>query len=83
MNKTSAAGEEDDGSMTQAHMEGFKSALRRSLEQHAQQGHHSQTISSTSFATPKKATIKSRYQGSGGLASKINYDMDMDLQEDL
>ena len=66
--------------MTAAHLEGFKNYLRRSLEQQVQ---HQQTSSSASFATPKKATIKSRYHGSAGTSHRINHDMDLDSHQDI
>ncbi|KAG0206680.1 DNA-directed DNA polymerase alpha subunit pol12 [Mortierella sp. GBA30] len=75
-------GEEDEGSMT-AHMDGFKGHLRRTLEQQSQQQNQAQTTSSTAFATPKKATIKSRYHGSAGSAQRINHDMDLDHHQDV
>ncbi|KAF9275894.1 DNA-directed DNA polymerase alpha subunit pol12 [Mortierella alpina] len=80
MNATSTTTDGDDGSMTAAHLEGFKSYLRRSLEQQVQQH---QTSSSASFATPKKATVKSRYHGSVGASQRINHDMDLDPHQDV
>ncbi|KAF9572957.1 DNA-directed DNA polymerase alpha subunit pol12 [Mortierella alpina] len=80
MNATSTATDDDDGSMTAAHLEGFKSYLRRSLEQQVQQ---QQTASSASFATPKKATIKSKYHGSVGTSQRINHDMDLVPHQDV
>ncbi|GJJ78996.1 DNA polymerase alpha subunit B [Entomortierella parvispora] len=81
MNKTNAGGDEDE-SLSSANLEGFKSHLRRTLEQqanmHLQQGYSAQPSSST-FAATKKATIKSRYnQGPSVSATRMNYDIDMD-----
>jgi len=81
MNRTNAGGDEDE-SLSTANLEGFKSHLRRTLEQqanlHLQQGYNAQSSSST-FATTKKATIKSRYnQGPSAPAPRMNYDVDMD-----
>ncbi|KAF9189903.1 DNA-directed DNA polymerase alpha subunit pol12 [Haplosporangium sp. Z 767] len=84
MNVTNSTGDEDDGSMTAAHLEGFKNSLRRTLEQQSQQVHQYQAQSSsstsTSFATPKKATIKSKYHSSATAIPRFN-DMDLDQQD--
>ncbi|KAG0297133.1 DNA-directed DNA polymerase alpha subunit pol12 [Dissophora globulifera] len=72
MNRTSTTGDDDDGTMTPAHLEGFKSSLRRTLEQKSQQ-QTSQTQSTT------RATIKSRYHTSAAVPPpKTSYDMDLD-----
>ncbi|KAG0052842.1 DNA-directed DNA polymerase alpha subunit pol12 [Gryganskiella cystojenkinii] len=84
MNKTNSAGGDGDESMSTANLEGFKSHLRRTLEQqanqHVQKGYSSQSTSN--FAAPKRAAIKSRYQGPGSAggppAARMNFDMDVD-----
>ncbi|KAF9132277.1 DNA-directed DNA polymerase alpha subunit pol12 [Mortierella sp. 14UC] len=84
MNNTSSnRDEDDDGSMTTAHLEGFKNSLRRTLELKSQQGyqHQVQSTSGSSFATPKRAQIKSRFQGSASQAPRVNHDMDVDFQD--
>ncbi|KAF8972848.1 DNA-directed DNA polymerase alpha subunit pol12 [Entomortierella lignicola] len=65
MNQISVTNGEDDGSMTDAHLEGFKASLRRTLEQQSQQTYHQQgqTAASSSFATTKRAAIKPRHNG--------------------
>ncbi|KAF9918036.1 DNA-directed DNA polymerase alpha subunit pol12 [Lobosporangium transversale] len=79
MSKTGAGDEDDDGTMTNAHLEGFKTSLRRTLEQQSQQqqNYHinqGQSSALSSFAVPKKATIRSKYHT--GSTSKANYGMD-------
>ncbi|KAF9090803.1 DNA-directed DNA polymerase alpha subunit pol12 [Mortierella sp. AD031] len=83
MNATSFGKDEDDGSMTAAHLEGFKTSLRRTLELKSQQGfqNQAQSTSGSSFATPKKAQLKSKFQGSAAQAPRVNHDMDIDLHD--
>ncbi|KAG0278605.1 DNA-directed DNA polymerase alpha subunit pol12 [Linnemannia exigua] len=81
MNSTSANRDEDDDvSMTTAHLEGFKNSLRRTLELKSQQGYQqqAQSTSGSSFATPKRAQLKSRFQGSASQAPRVHHDMEMD-----
>ncbi|KAI1300662.1 DNA-directed DNA polymerase alpha subunit pol12 [Mortierella claussenii] len=83
MNKSSAQGEDDDGAMTSAHLEGFKTHLRRTLEQQSQL-HQNSIQAQSAGSSSKKAMIRSRYHGgSGGPASKINSDMDFDYSDDF
>ncbi|KAF8937862.1 DNA-directed DNA polymerase alpha subunit pol12 [Haplosporangium gracile] len=85
MNTISSSRDEDDGSMTDAHLEGFKNNLRRTLELKAAQGiqRQAQSTSGSSFATPKKAQFKSRFPGSASQAPKVIHDMDIDLNDQL
>ncbi|KAI8603184.1 DNA polymerase alpha/epsilon subunit B-domain-containing protein [Dissophora ornata] len=83
MNKTSASGDGDEGSMTPAHLEGFKNSLHRALEQQSQQQSYQSQASLSSFATPKRATVKSRYHGYGAPALMANHEMDIDLTDDF
>jgi hypothetical protein len=82
-NSSSNRDEDDDGSMTASHLEGFKNSLRRTLELKSQQGyqHQAQSTSGSSFATPKRAQLKSRFQGSAAQVPRMNHDMDIDLQD--
>jgi hypothetical protein len=85
MNSTTSSRDEDDGSMTAVHLEGFKNSLRRTLELKAQQGlqKQAQSTSGSSFATPKRAQLKSRFQGSTSQAPRAIHDMDIDLHDQL
>ncbi|KAF9142699.1 DNA-directed DNA polymerase alpha subunit pol12 [Mortierella sp. GBA39] len=85
MNAISSTRDEDDGSMTAAHLEGFKNHLRRTLEKKAQQNiqRHAQSTSGSSFATPKKAQLKSRFPGSTSQASRVFNDMEVDQNDQL
>ncbi|KAF9903629.1 DNA-directed DNA polymerase alpha subunit pol12 [Linnemannia zychae] len=86
MNITSSnRDEDDDGSMTAAHLEGFKNSLRRTLELKSQQSyqHQAQSTAGSSFATPKRAQLKSKFRGSTSQAPRANQDMDVDFQDQL
>ncbi|KAK3847764.1 MAG: DNA polymerase alpha/epsilon subunit B-domain-containing protein [Linnemannia gamsii] len=81
MNSTSSNRDEDDDvSMTTAHLEGFKNSLRRTLELKSQQGYQqqAQSTSGSSFATPKRAQLKSKFQGSASQAPRVHHDMEID-----
>ncbi|KAF9111920.1 DNA-directed DNA polymerase alpha subunit pol12, partial [Mortierella sp. AM989] len=77
MNQTNVSGDDDDSSMTSARLEGFKASLRHNLEQQSQQqSYHPQgnSAASSSFATPKRAVIKSRYGSASTFTNTINVD---------
>ncbi|KAG0374532.1 DNA-directed DNA polymerase alpha subunit pol12 [Mortierella sp. AD032] len=81
MNSTSSNRDEDDDvSMTTTHLEGFKNSLRRTLELKSQQGYQqqAQSTSGSSFATPKRAQLKSKFQGSASQAPRVHHDMEID-----
>ncbi|KAG0013498.1 DNA-directed DNA polymerase alpha subunit pol12 [Entomortierella chlamydospora] len=66
MNQTNATGDEEDGSMTSERLEGFKSNLRRTLEQQSHQQsnqYQGHSTASSSFATTKRAAIRPRQNG--------------------
>ena len=85
MNAISSTRDEDDGSMTAAHLEGFKNHLRRTLEKKAQQNiqRHAQSTSGSSFATPKKAQLKSKFPGSTSQTPRMFHDMEVDQNDQL
>lgn len=67
-------------SMSGTQLESFKNYLRRTVEQmHTKQQQQVYASSSSSFVTPKKATLKNRQQPS----SRMNYDSAMDLDVDM
>ncbi|KAG0071948.1 DNA-directed DNA polymerase alpha subunit pol12 [Linnemannia elongata] len=85
MNAISSSRDEDDGSMTPTHLEGFKNHLRHTLEKKAQQNiqRQVQSASGSSFATTKKAQLKSRFPGSSSQAPRVFHDMEVDQNDQL
>lgn len=85
MNAISSSRDEDDGSMTPTHLEGFKNHLRHTLEKKAQQNiqRQVQSTSGSSFATTKKAQLKSRFPGSSSQAPRVFHDMEVDQNDQL
>lgn len=83
MNAISSSRDEDDGSMTPTHLEGFKNHLRHTLEKKAQQNiqRQVQSTSGSSFATTKKAQLKSRFPGSSSQAPRVFHDMEVDQND--
>ncbi|KAF9417017.1 DNA-directed DNA polymerase alpha subunit pol12 [Entomortierella beljakovae] len=68
LSRVNAAADDDDGSMTPTHLEGFKNSLRRSLEQQSQQ----QQIRRNQATPSSLATFKGAKVRQTGSASKFN-----------